>query len=341
MSTNKSSIHWPILVLGIIVAALFLTVLFVFKVDQTDYAIMERFGSPIKSQDGESSQVRIYKPGLHFKLPFIDQVWRHDKRWQDYKLKRGRVEQMQTADGYQLIASTYVIWKVGDVYKFYKTVGTTENARDKLDEIVRNSRNSTIGQHSLNEFINVDSKKLDLNGIEDEILKSTAKVADNEYGISIRYIGFRHLGFPQDVSRKVFERMQTERKAQAQEYRSEGEKKAAQIKAEADLEARKIIADAKAEATGIRAEGDQSAAQFYSVFQKNPQLAAFLRKLEALRNTLSDKTTLIFDTNTVPYDLFLPGATDLEKLQKQIEQIKPSEKMPKDNDKDTENNKAE
>lgn len=323
MADKKLKIHWPMVVLGIFVAIVFFSILFLFTVSETDYAIMERFGSPIREEVDGDEQVKVYSPGLHFKIPFIDQVWQHDKRSQVYQLKRGQVEQMQTADDYQLIATTFVVWNVGNVYRFYKSVGTTDNAQDKLDEIVRNSRNNVIGKHPLNRFINVDESKLDLDGIEKEIQKGAAPVASQEYGIEIKHIAFRHLGFPQDVTVKVFERMEAERKAQAQKYRSRGEKEATEIRARADLEAQRILADANAKATEIRAEGDRAAAEFYSVFQENPQLASFLRKLEALEKTLSDKTTLILDTKTVPYDLLLPGAIDLETLEQTMKEIDP------------------
>ncbi|MFW6413755.1 MAG: protease modulator HflC [Verrucomicrobiota bacterium] len=323
MADKNLKIHWPMLVLGIFVAVVFFSILFLFTVAETDYAIMERFGSPIREEGGGEGKVKVYKPGLHFKIPFIDQVWKHDKRSQVYQLKRGQVEQMQTSDDYQLIATTFVVWNVGDIYRFYKSVGTTDNAQEKLDEIVRNSRNNVIGKRPLNEFINVDSSKLDIEGIEQEILEDAAPVARDEYGIEIDHIAFRHLGFPQDVTVKVFERMEAERKAQAQKYRSRGDKEATEIRARADLEAQRILADARAEATEIRAEGDRAAAEFYSAFQENPQLASFLRKLEALEKTLADKTTLILDTQTVPYDLLLPGAIDLESLEETLKEADP------------------
>ena len=75
-----------------------------------------------------------------------------------------------------------------------------------------------------------------------------------------------------------------------------------------------MLAKAEGEAKRIRAEGDKTAAEHYAVFRKNPELAAFLRKLDALRLTLSEKTTLVLDTNTPPYDLLKPGATKLGKL---------------------------
>jgi membrane protease subunit HflC len=88
-------------------------------------------------------------------------------------------------------------------------------------------------------------------------------------------------------------------------------REAQRIRAEADREASDTVAKAQAESKRIRAEGDEQAAKSYAVFQQSPELAAFLRKLDALRLTLSEKTTLVVDTNTPPYDLFLKGATDI------------------------------
>ena len=311
MAEKKILLHWPVLVLGIFVAVIFLFVLFVFQVNETDYAILKRFGSPVRDTD---DNVVIYDPGLHLKIPFIDKVWRHDNRLHCYELRRGQAEQMQTADDYQVIVTTFVLWGVGDPYRFMQAFESTADAESKLDEIVRNSRSNALGRHRLNEMINVDAEELRIAEIEGEILEGVKSIAMEEYGIAIRHVGFKHLGFPEKVTAKVFDRMEADRKREAEKYRAEGRRDAQKIRAEADLEAKNILADADAKATRIRGEGDQAAAESYAAFRKNPELASFLRKLDALRKTLTDKTTLVLDTKTPPYDLLLPGAIDVERL---------------------------
>ena len=311
MANRGMLIHWPVLVLGVVVAVIFFIVLFVFQVQETEYAVVERFGSPRRHLVDGEQQVSVYESGLHWKVPFIDRVWKHDSRLLIYDLKRGQVEQMQTADDYQVILTTFVLWKVGDPYKYMKAIETVENAEKKLDEIVRSSRSNVVGRHRLDEFINVNESAVRFAEVEAEILDGTRDIAMREYGIEVKRIGIKHLGFPEDVTEKVFERMRKERERRAESYRTEGQLIARKIRAEAEEEAKGILTEARTEATRIRAEGDQAAAEFYAVFQQNPQLAMFLRKLEALRQTLSDKTTLVLDTRTPPYDLLLPDAIKL------------------------------
>ncbi len=324
--------HWPIVVLGFLVAGIFLAALITFDVKQTDCAIVLRFGSPRRS-GGADGPVKVYDAGLHLKWPYpIETVWRQDNRLQCYELQKGQVEQIQTADDYQVVVTTYVLWRIDHENPglFLKSVGTTAEAEKKLDDVVRNSRNIVLGRHRLTELINVDASQVKLEQIESEILNGVDEsndpgtpaddvrivgvrdIAKRKYGIDVRHLGFKHLGFPETVSTKVFARMKAERSRKSAELRAQGDRDAKTIRADADLKKEELLAEAAGKAEGIRAEGDQIAAGHYAAFSKNPELAAFLRKLSSLRRTLSEKTTIIVDTQTPPYDLLLPGATDLD-----------------------------
>ncbi|NOZ64480.1 MAG: hypothetical protein GXO71_06075 [Caldiserica bacterium] len=105
----------------------------------------------------------------------------------------------------------------------------------------------------------------------------------------------------------MFERMRKERERIAQKFLAEGEGMASDIKAKADAEKDKILAEARAQAKRIKGEGDAEAARYYDIFSKNEDLAIFLRKLEALENTLKSNSTIILDSRTPPYDLLLGG----------------------------------
>lgn len=310
MMTGKRDVlqHWAVIVLAIVVVGIFAVALVTFEVKETEFAVVKRFGSSRRNAD---NSVRVYKPGLHVKIPFIDEVWKHDNRLQCYELKKGQVEQVQTRDEYQVVVTTFVLWRVGDAGLFLKRVDSTAEAENKLDAVVRNSRNIVLGRHDLSELINTDASQVRLEGIENEMLTDLEETARQEYGIEVVHLGFKHLGFPEKVTTKVFDRMKAERKRHSQRYLAEGEREAQRIRAAADREVSDILAQAQAQSKQIRAEGDEQAARYYSVFQQDPDLAAFLRKLDSLRLTLSRKTTLVVDTNTPPYDLLLPGATRL------------------------------
>ncbi len=313
--------HWPVVLLGITVLLIFLAMLVVFEVKETDYAVVMNFGRPKTEIVGTETQIKVYHPGLHLRWPYpIDTVWSHDNRLQCYELRKGQVEQIQTADDYQIVVTTYVLWQVGDPGLFLKRVNTTVEAENKLDDVVRNSRNVVLGRHNLTELISDNkARKVKIPEIEQEILDHLHDVAMHKYGIEVKHLGFKHLGFPEAVSRKVFARMKAERNRKSEKYRAEGKRDAQKIRAKADLAVSDKLTAAQAESKRIRAEGDSVAAGYYSVFRANPELAAFLRKLDSLRETLSKKTTLILDTNTPPYDLLLPGATDLQKVKAKSE----------------------
>lgn len=306
--------HWPALLLGALVTAIFLAVLFAFEVKQTEFALVMTFGRPRVETVGGKVQTRIYEPGLHWKWPYpIDRVWKHDNRLSCYELTKGQTEQIPTADHRQVVVTTFVLWKIGDPERFLKSLSTTELAEEKLDDIVRNSRSVVLARHNLSELINTDKEKVKITEIEDEIRDDLREVALTKYGIDVQYVGFKHIGFPQEVSLKVFDRMRAERKRRSDKSRWEGKRDAQRIMADADLERSRILAEAEAAGKTIRAEADRIAAGYYAAFQKNPELAAYLLKLEALRKTLSKKTVLVLDTNTPPYDLLRPGAVELKK----------------------------
>ncbi len=300
--------HWPVLCLGLLLLLIFLTVLFVFQVRETEYAVIRRLGRPLR----DDQTVRVYGPGLHFKWPFIDRVWRHDRRLLPYDLTRGQVEQSTTRDEYMAVVSTFVFWRVGDPLLFLSSFNTTAEAEAKIDELTRHSRHSVLAEHRLEELVNVDRESVRIDLIERKMLEGVRDIAMREYGIEVVHLGIRHFGFPEQVTTAVFSRMVEERNKLVEAYRTRGTEEAEKIKTNADLEARRLIAEAEAEATRIRGRGDRQAAEQYAIFRENPELAAFLRKLEALRRTLSEKTTLVVDTGTPPYDLLREGALDLQ-----------------------------
>ena len=301
--------HWPVIVLAAAVVAIFTAALVTFQVSETEIAVVKTLG---KAQEDASGKVKVYKAGLHWKIPFVQDVWRADKRLQAYELSTGRVEQIMTSDNYQVVVRTYVLWRVADPALFFKSFPPPESDyTSELDSLVRSARNNVIPQHKLDELINTDASKAKIPEIEQEMLDQAKPRALQQYGIDIVEIGFKHIGFPEQVSQKVFARMRAERDKRAQEYLSAGLRESQRITAEADRIASDTKAKAQGEAKKIRGEGDEIAAKNYSVFQQQPELAAFLRKLDSLRLTLSKKTTLVVDTNTPPYDLLLRGATDI------------------------------
>ena len=138
--------------------------------------------------------------------------------------------------------------------------------------------------------------------IEQQITESVSERALRDFGVEIVEVGVKRLVLPEAVSQKVFERMKSERKAEADKFRAQGQGEATNIKSRAERDREVILVTAMAEAKKIRAEGEKEAAKYYGIFAEAPELHGFLKKLETLKQ-LAAKATLIIGTDTPPFDL--------------------------------------
>jgi modulator of FtsH protease HflC len=297
MPDNARRQHWLMIALILGIALILVLSLITFQVNYTEHAVVLRFGKPVTE--------RKTSPGLHLKWPF-ETIWRIDNRIQCFEGNLGAVEEVFTRDGKNIVVTVYICWRVSNdrVIHFLERVKNRELADEELTALLRSYKNGVLGKYNLSDLININPDFVKIEQIEQEIFDYISKDALSLYGIDVTSVGIKHIGFPETVTTKVFDRMIAERETVRQMILSEGEAIAEQIRAEAEKESVILLADAENEAKRIRAEGDAEAAKHYSVFQKNPELAAFLRKLDSLRKTLSEKTVLILDTNTAPFDLF-------------------------------------
>jgi len=131
-----------------------------------------------------------------------------------------------------------------------------------------------------------------------------SELSANNYGIQLEFVGFKRIELPESVTQSVFDRMKNERQVLISREENEGTKEAAIIKSSADRQAAELIANANASAVRIQGEGEAEAAKVLPVFQQNPGLANYLLRLTALQQSLNQKSTLIFDERTPPFDLF-------------------------------------
>ncbi len=292
--------HWPVVLLALLVVAIFLVVMVTFQVKETEYALLKTY----------SGELVEYGSGLHFRWPFVNSIWRHDKRIQCYELAVGHDEQYMTSDNQQIVISTYVLWKVGDPKTFLRSLDSTEAAERKLSDEVRGARSAVISRYAFSDMVSEKDGTSLLSRIEDEMRLAIHDSVLKQFGIDIVRIGFRQLGFPAAVTQNIFAAMVSEREAKAKRFEVEGQAEAERIRSDANTEAQKMLAKAQAEATKIRGEGDAQAAEAYRVFSQNPELASFLRNLDALKGALGEKDTLILDTTTAPFNLLTPQALD-------------------------------
>ena len=292
------------IVIAAVLVVIFALLLFTFQVRQSEVAVLTTFGKPAANN--------LDQPNLYFKWPWpIQQVYRFDQRVQNFEDK---YSENLTADNTMLLTSVYVGWKISDAKEFFPKFagGSVEAAQRQLETMLRSAKAAVIGKHNLSDFVNADPKQLKLEAIEDEIKAAVqGELASQNYGISIEFLGVKKLGLPESVTQTVFDRMKSERTVLISEAQFQGEAEATKIKSAAERQAADVIANAQADATRIEGAGVAEAAKTLSVFQQNPELAIFQLQLEALKNSLNQKSTLIFDERTPPFSLFqnLPANT--------------------------------
>lgn len=286
------------IVLGAFLTAilLFLT-LIIYKVDVTEYAVVTQFGDPV---------VTVDQPGLRVKLPDpLQSVQRLDKRIQVYKTNS---IELLTLDKKSVSIDYYGTWKIADPVLYLKTVKDKIGAEARLLDVFSSSLGVQMGKYNLDQLVNVDTKKLQL----DTMLGSTvsyAKERAREYGIEVVDAQVRVLNFPEANKKSVYDRMKAEREQMAQKYRSEGSEEATKIRANADKEQKIILSEANKQAQQIKGEGDAKAIQIYgAAFQKDPKFYEFIRTLETYQKTIDKNTTLILPS-TAEILKYLSGST--------------------------------
>ncbi len=299
----------------IIIAALivvgFLFFMTTYTVRFTDVAIVTTFG-----RAGENASVE--DPGLKFKWPApIQSTTIYDNR---VRLLRTRDETQQTADQRQIVVGAFLTWRISDPLRFYTNFRGDagpdpqqhyEAAEDKLEPIFRSAM-SEVSRFRMSELFATgeDSR---IGELERAILERLGS-ADVEggrgkldaFGIEVPLVGISSIEFPQEVTTQVFERMKSEREKLAADAEAEGEARAQAIRSSATDDAQRIMAFVGALAGEILARGETEAAQWLEVMDEEPQLAAFLERIDLMRRGFGKRVTLIFDTRMVGFELFDP-----------------------------------
>jgi membrane protease subunit HflC len=282
------------LVVGALLLVIFILLLFTFQVRQTEVAVVTTFGRPTRFID---------QPGLKFKWPQpIQRVYPFDKRIQNFE---DRFEQVLTSDNYNVLVNVYAGWTIVDPTNFFSKfpAGTAAAAEPALGGMIESAKNAAVGRHPFTDFVSTDPKQLKFVQIEDEMLNAVKADALAKYGIGIQFLRIKRLGLPESVTQKVFDRMTAERNREVERLKAQGDADAMNIRSAADRDRAEILAKAESEATAIRGQGDAEAAKSFAAFEQNPTLAVFLLKLKALEQTLKDRSTLILDERTSPFDL--------------------------------------
>lgn len=258
----------------------------VFIVNESQTAIVLNLGKVVRSD---------LQPGLHFKVPFVEQVRKFDRRLLTLDDKP---ERYLTAEKKDVEVDFFVKWKIKDVTAFYRATsgGDEEAAKMRLTPIVKNALRNDINQLTLQQVVSSGRSE-----ITKRLLNSINKGAAT-LGIEVIDVRIKRINFPQDstILNSVFERMSSERQQVANALKAEGFAEAERLRAEAERESRVIVADAQRDAQIVRGEGDSRVAEISAIaYGQDADFYAFYRSLEAYKATLSDgKTTMVLDPDS-------------------------------------------
>jgi membrane protease subunit HflC len=292
------------LLVAAVLLLIFVLLLFTFQVRQSETVVVSTFGKPTET---------LTNAGLKVKWPWpIQSINRFDYRVQTFADTQSEA---YTADNTMLLVNVFVGWRISDAKEFLPKFkgGSAQDAQRYLENMLRSAKLAAISKHNLADLVNSDPSQVKFDEIEKEMQTSVEnELTKNNYGINIEFIGIKKLELPQAVTQSVFDRMKAERTKLITKAQYEGEAEATKIKSAAERQAADIVANAQADATRIQGEAQAEAAKTLAVFQQNPDLEVFQLEIDALKNSMNQKTTLILDETKPPFDVFrkVQGGSD-------------------------------
>ncbi len=282
-----------------------------FTVKEYEQVVVTQFGRPIGNA--------ITSPGIKFKLPFLQTSNVFEKRFMEWV---GDPNQLPTKDKKFIFVETYARWQITDPLQFFKRLTNERGAQSRLDDILDGETRNVVARNNIEELVRSSNRKPELDSIGEVlgdsltkvyvgrdkmqamILKSANKQAI-ELGIKILDFRFKRINYVKEVQTQVYERMKSERFRIADKFRSEGQGEASRINGDKDRELKNIQSAAFKSSEEIKGRADASAASIYaSVYNQSAQsksLYVFLKSMETLEKTFSEKTSVILSTNSELY----------------------------------------
>ncbi|MDP2187959.1 MAG: protease modulator HflC [Sphingobacteriaceae bacterium] len=280
----------------------------IFVLSETQQAIVTQFGKPVGAPRTE--------PGIHFKVPFVQKVQYFDKRFLAWD---GDPNQVPTKDKKFIFVDTYARWQITDPLQFFIRLRDERSAQSRLDDILDGETRNAVASNELLDIVrstnrapqiseafmkeleNLDSVGVGRDKIEAAILaKANARCAD--LGVRILDFRFKRVNYVEEVRRRVYDRMISERNRIADQFRSEGEGEARKIEGDKERDLAQIQSTAVRDAAIIRGKADAEATAIYaSAYNKSPQardLYTFLKSMETLEKSLDGQTSIILTTDS-------------------------------------------
>jgi len=265
-----------------------------FTVDETEVAIVTQFGAYKRSAT---------KPGLHWKLPLVQEVHRMDSRIMGFD---DTPKEYLSLDKKRLMADPITRWRIVDPLRFYTVVHDEVGLKARLSVIVNSELRREIASHEFESIIGTGRETLM------EAVATQVRIQAEAFGVNVVDVRIKRADLPTQVQESVFARMCAERDRVAKQHRSEGEEEAAKIRAETDKEKTIILAKAYEEAQKTRGGGDAASVKIYAdAYGRDPEFYAFQRRLQTYEQTFDDKSTVVLSSGSEFFKyLDGPGAAE-------------------------------
>ena len=268
---KKSDIQKAVIVFTAFVVVLLASI---FTIEQRQFAIVFQFGEIIRS---------VKEPGLHFKVPFVQNVLFFDNR-----ILNSEVESMEVtaSDEKRIIVTAFAKYQILNPVEFYKTVNNTHNVKVYINRILDSSIRRVIGTKPLISLLSNERTEI-MNRINENV-----NLEAKRYGINVLDVRIVRADLPQENSKAIASRMMADRQKEAKQFRAEGFEAASRIKASADREAKVILADSRKNAEITRGIGDAEATKIYNnIYSRDPEFYRFYRSLKTYKNTFNAEDT--------------------------------------------------
>jgi membrane protease subunit HflC len=238
-----------------------------FTVSQTEQALVLRFGEPVAGRG------LITEPGLHFKIPVIENVVFLDNRILDVESPSLEV---LASDNQRLEVDSFIRYRIVDPLRFFQTVGGIAGANNQLASVLNSAVRRVLSEANQQQIVRDERAALMVK------IREQANAEARKFGVSVVDARIRRVDLPQQISEKVYGRMQTERAREAAEYRAQGSEQAQKITAKADRDVIVLKAEAQRAADQIKGEGDAERNRIFAEsFGKDPDFFAFYRSMQA------------------------------------------------------------
>jgi membrane protease subunit HflC len=301
---NKPAVK---IIIGIFVFLVIIVLLNSFYVvSETNQVIITQFGEPIGNA--------VTKPGLHMKVPFIQKANYFEKRWLEWD---GDPNEIPTKDKKYIWVDTYARWKISDPLVFFQRLRDERNAHSRIDDIIDGETRNAVANYDLIEIVRSSNREfeqteetaiLEIASAIPKIVTGREKIAQiileksseitPDFGVELRDVRIKRVNYVEEVQRKQFDRMISERQRIAAKYRSEGDGKSAEIRGEKERELKRITSEAYRTSQEIKGKADAEATKIYAqAYNLDPEFYQFMKTLETYIASLDKETWLLLSTD--------------------------------------------